>query len=193
MLILVQNITDNAKSIYRFTGTVLAIEPYDFVCFDTQDDVEIAYWTRAQHSANAGLRVVTDTVLIRALQKLKDNGKLCKQPTKAEEVPTTNTTEPEQVNEPAVVAEVTNEPEEVVTETPDITTEADDVTTNTVSEPEEVVLNTTNDSVVYTEEYLETLKRADLIQILTDKNISYKKNGSVNALINAILTNQSED
>jgi hypothetical protein len=67
--------------------------------------------------------------------------------------------------------------------------DAEDNTVETVENDVEELDNADNveNNVEYTEDYLSTLSKEELQNILINKNISFKKNNSVNTLISLIL------
>ena len=73
MTILIQNTTNDVKSICRFSGERVNISPKNFVIFDTDSADEAEYW--AKQSTNfaikaKGLNIVTDGNKIRLMKKL---------------------------------------------------------------------------------------------------------------------------
>ena len=72
MTILIQNTTNDVKSICRFSGERVNISPKNFVIFDTDSADEAEYW--AKQSTNfaikaKGLNIVTDGNKIRLMKK----------------------------------------------------------------------------------------------------------------------------
>lgn len=182
MTILIQNLTVNEiKYVYRFNGSKLHIGPQDFICFESFNTEEIMYWSKqaSESSDSKELRVVLDTRLIKSLQKLKANGLYNHKPTIS--VITESPIDSEEDN----LSSITNsdtESEEIISNN----SEEIMVEDNTV-EPKEVEIDTT---INYTQEYLDTLTKDDIKQILEERNIPYKNNNSLKTLIALILNDQ---
>lgn len=182
MTILIQNLTANEiKYVYRFNGSKLHIGPQDFICFESFNTEEIMYWSKqaSKSSNNKELRVVLDTRLIKSLQKLKANGLYNHKPV-TPVIPESPVDSEE--DSLLTITNVDTESEKIISDnSEDIIVEDDTV------ESKEVKIDTT---IKYTQEYLDTLTKDDIKQILEERNIPYKNNNSLKTLIALILNDQ---
>ena len=212
MTILIQNLTNETKQICRFGGSKLYILPNNIITFECTNTQEVSYWGKQsiRNLDSVGLKVVVDPTQINYLIKLRNAGKL------ASVIGNDNTTisNNEGIEAPAIVennitsisdevtvvestVEEAKEPENIINDNSADTVEnivetsipADVVDNTTVEEVETTVEETKNVETVveYTREYLSTLSKEELQNILIDKDISFKKNNSVNKLISLIL------
>ena len=212
MTILIQNLTNETKQICRFGGSKLYILPNNIITFECTNTQEVSYWSKQsiRNLDSVGLKVVVDPTQINYLIKLRNAGKL------ASVIGNDNTTisNNEGIEAPAIVennitsisdevtvvestVEEAKEPENIINDNSADTVEnivetsipADVVDNTTVEEVETTVEETKNVETVveYTREYLSTLSKEELQNILIDKDISFKKNNSVNKLISLIL------
>lgn len=206
MTILVQNITaDEVKYVYRFNGAKLHIAPSDFICFESFDTAEISYWSKQQNSNSLksnGLRVELNLAIIKGMQKLKAHGKYVCKPVQTpkpvvEEAPEVEATlSIANTAEPIIISDQTefnsDETSCSVTDCTEVENPVENVDNDSVENVETIVETETTTSA-YTYDYLNTLSKAELKQILDGLNIPYKKNNSLSTLINLILTNHGED
>lgn len=209
MTILVQNITaDEVKYVYRFNGARLHIAPLDFICFESFDTAEISYWSKQKNSNSLksnGLRVELNLAVIKGMQKLKAHGKYVCKPVQTskpviEETPEMDVTlSIANTAEPIIISDQTEFSSEEtycsVTDCAEVENSVEIVENDSVENVENIV-ETIEPEITpstYTYEYLNTLSKAEIKQILDGLNIPYKKNNSLSTLINLILTNQGED
>lgn len=76
MKFLIQNITNQPKSIVRFGGGEVLIPANDFIIFDSDNASECNYWANVNKNNNViGINAIIDTAKIRLYTKLKDCGK----------------------------------------------------------------------------------------------------------------------
>jgi len=209
MTILVQNLTSETKQICRFGGKKLYILPNNIITFECTNTSEVSYWSKQsiKNLSSLGIKVVVDISEINHLIKLRNASKLAATITsnntissdKGNESPVIVENEVTPITEDIVVAdtkvEETIEPETTVDNVENIveTSIPADVVEDTVVEEVENIVEETSDVktveniVEYTEEYLSTLSKEELQNILINKDIPFKKNNSVNTLISLIL------
>ena len=76
MKFLIQNITDQPKSIIRFGGGEVLIPANDFIILDSDNASECTYWANVNKNNNiVGINAIIDTAKIRLYTKLKSCGK----------------------------------------------------------------------------------------------------------------------
>lgn len=76
MKFLIQNITNQPKSIIRFGGGEVLIPANDFIILDSDNASECTYWANVNKNNNiVGINAIIDTAKIRLYTKLKSCGK----------------------------------------------------------------------------------------------------------------------
>jgi hypothetical protein len=180
MKFLIQNITNQPKSIVRFGGGEVLIPANDFIILDSDNASECTYWANVNKNNNVvGINAIIDTAKIRLYTKLKSCGKyntIIGNNTVSETVTDTTTiSEPieEVVVEDNIKIDTNTITESVVAEIVEETTNESTIEENTITaepvvveetEPEEIVDDTKVEESV-TETVEETTEPETIVEV----------------------------
>ena len=191
MKFLIQNITNQPKSIVRFGGGEVLIPANDFIILDSDNASECTYWANVNKNNNiVGINTIIDTAKIRLYTKLKSCGKyntIIGNNTVNETVTDTIT-----ISEPTdkvVVEDNIKEDTNTITESAieetveEITTDENTIEENTIT-VEPVVVEETETEVVEdtnVEEVTETVEETTEPETIVEVNEPVELNDEVDA------------
>ena len=165
MTILIQNTTNDVKSICRFSGERITIAPRNFIIFETVSFEETDFWVKQSNSGISkakGLDVIVDNNKIRAMKK-QGNLALVSESAVTYAPLSKSTTDTVQVIEKTEAKNITTVeyPEEDITTTEDVVVESDiDSVDNEINNnsAQELVNNASEaDEVIPTEDVIEPI------------------------------------
>lgn len=175
MIILIQNITNDVKYIYRFNGSRVHINSNDFIEFECDDADELNYWVNLSKKdlTDKGICINTDSAKIQLYRKLKRANKYSEYIQNVTDVQSTTDIEPvvEQVTDISEVVVDTNNTviteDVVIEETVEDTTE--EITVQDVVESE-VVENITDSKEEVVEQEVVQEDADEVVEEITEQS-----------------------